>query len=428
MDPRDILRTKRDGGRFSREEIDAFLTGYSADRIPDYQAAAIVATIFVRGMEGEELYEWTSGMLASGATLDFPALDGPKVDKHSTGGVGDKVSLPLAPALAACGAYVPMISGRGLGHTGGTLDKLEAIPGLRTALERDEIEACLRDAGAVIAAQTAELVPADRKLYALRDATGLVESIPLIASSIMSKKLAEGLDALLLDVKFGSGAFLPDRGQGRALGDTMAALAERFDLPTRVIQTSMVAPLGRAIGHALEVQESLDCVSGRGPADLRELVVLFGGVLLHLVGLAASDEEGRARIAAVLDDGRARESFLRMIAAQGGDTQRVETGLELAPDVEVFEARTAGRLRTLDCRRLGLACAALGGGRERLGDRIDHAVGFVLLAEEGQDLNPGDPILEIHHRAGHGLDAARAHLAAALTCESDYQPVPLVFG
>ncbi len=269
MDPRDVIRRKRDGGRLGDDQIESFLSAYCADEIPDYQAAALLMAIFVHGMETDELVSWTRAMLASGTRLDFAAIARPKVDKHSTGGVGDKASIPLAPAVAACGVCVPMISGRGLGHTGGTLDKLEAIPGFRTDLDEAAFQRIAAEVGCAMGGQTEQLVPADRKLYALRDATGLVESIPLVASSILSKKLAEGLDGLVLDVKFGSGAFFPDVERGLELARTMIALGESFGLAASALHTAMDRPLGHAIGHALEIEESVACLEGGGPADLR---------------------------------------------------------------------------------------------------------------------------------------------------------------
>ncbi|MDP6518988.1 MAG: thymidine phosphorylase, partial [Planctomycetota bacterium] len=291
-DTRAILATKRDGGELSEGQIRDFINGYVEGTIPDYMAAALLTGIFIHGMGDAELECWTRAMLHSGSTFDFSDLDKPKADKHSTGGVGDKVSIPLAPAVAACGVAVPMISGRGLAHTGGTLDKLESIPGFRTELTEERLSAILDDTGMVFAAQTPQLVPADRKLYSLRDATGLVASIPLIASSIMSKKLAEGLDGLVLDVKFGSGAFLPDPEQGAELARTMISLGRRLGVRTTALLTSMDQPLGAACGHAVEIVESLDCLAGGGPDDLAALVRLCGGEMLLHAGLVASAAEG----------------------------------------------------------------------------------------------------------------------------------------
>lgn len=423
-DARDILRKKRDGGVLTREDMDLLLDGYLAGSVPETLVAAFNALVFVRGMESDELADWTGAMLDSGDRLRL-GLDGPCVDKHSTGGVGDKVSLPLAPALAACGAYVPMISGRGLGHTGGTLDKLEAIPGLATRLSMEEIGRVVRETGAVIAAQTEELAPADRRLYSLRDETGLVESIPLIASSILSKKLAEGLDALVLDIKYGSGSFLPTLEQGRQLADRMLDIARRFELPTTVVQTYMGAPLGQAIGHTLEVRESIDCLNGGGPADLRQLVVILGGELLSLCGIATGTEDGEERISRSLDDGSALERFVRMVSAQGGDTRHVEQPglLEVASDCAEWHAPGEGWLEGMDCRAFGLAVAALGGGRIVSEDVIDHSVGIEWLGRTGQQVKNGDVLARIHHRGGRGLEECLRILDGALHL-SEAMPEP----
>ncbi len=428
MDVRAILCKKRDGGELDAAEIEAFIGGYSRGEIPDYQASALLMAIFMRGMQEDELLSWTRAMLASGTTLDLAGIEGPKADKHSTGGVGDKVSLPLAPAVAACGVKIPMVSGRGLGHTGGTLDKLETIPGFRTALSLKELRNTVERVGACIAGQTDELVPADRKLYALRDVTSTVESIPLIASSIMSKKLAEGLDALVLDVKYGSGAFLGDPERGAELARTMLRIAAGFGLEATVYQTSMEQPLGRAIGNALEVTESIECLRGAGPADLRELVELLGGELVAACGVVADLDSGRARIRSALDDGSALAVFESMIKAQGGDARILsrEQPLKRAPDIETIEATRSGILRYEDCRALGEAVCALGGGRRLLEDRIDPAVGLVALARAGDDVRAGQALFEVHHRAGHGLDEAREALGRAFALVDEHTPRPLV--
>jgi len=411
MDARSVIETKRDGLALSRDQIEFFLEGFVAGEIADYQAAALLMAIFLRGMESDELVAWTRAMLFSGSLLEID-VDRPKVDKHSTGGVGDKVSIPLAPAVAACGAAVPMISGRGLGHTGGTLDKLEAIPGFRTQLGTGELERVLRACGCAIAGQTEDLVPADRKLYALRDVTGLVESVPLVASSILSKKLAEGLDGLVLDVKFGSGAFFESVELGAELAHVMLAIAEGTGLRATAFQTAMDRPLGRAIGHALEIEESLACLSGDGPDDLRELVTTFGGEMLVLAGVVDGPAAGVAAIAEALDSGRARETFARMVAAQGGDAAALdETAAWLqGTAVETVRAERDGMLAFVDVRELGLAVGALGGGRRRLEDAIDPAVGLVALHSAGSAVRAGDPLFHIRHRDGRGLDEARARI------------------
>jgi pyrimidine-nucleoside phosphorylase len=428
LDARAIIRKKRDGGELSEEEIRRFLGGYVAGDVADYQAAALLAAIFIRGMGDAELERWTRGMLASGSSLDFSDLGRPLVDKHSTGGVGDKVSIPLAPALAACGLAVPMISGRGLGHTGGTLDKLEAIPGFRTELTANEIRRAVERCGLALAAQTAEIAPADRKLYALRDATGLVESIPLIASSILSKKLAEGIGALVLDVKFGSGAFLPEPERGAELARAMQRLSRGMGVAATAYQTSMERPLGRAIGHALEVGESLECLKGGGPAELRELVGLFGGELLVLAGRAAGLRAGRARIERALDDGSALEAFAGAVAGQGGDPACLEDPARLptAPGRAPWRAERSGRLGFADVRAVGLAVASLGGGRERMGESIDPTVGLVLEHGAGEDVRSGDVVAWVHHRDGRGLERCRELLERAISIGEGPPPGPLV--
>jgi len=416
MDPREIVRKKRDGGALAPAEIEAFLDAYVAGEVSDAQAAALCTAVFLRGLAPEELAAWTGAMLHSGSTLARGASGRRRVDKHSTGGIGDKVSLVLAPALAACGAEVPMISGRGLGHTGGTLDKLEAIPGLRTELPLARARAVVEEVGVVIAAQTSELVPADKKLYALRDHAGLVESIPLIASSILSKKLAEDLDALVLDVKYGSGAFLPERERGAELGEALRALAAGFGLPVRVVHSSMEEPLGVAVGCTLEVAEAIECLHARGPADVRELVARLGGEALAAVGLASDVEHGAERVAASLDDASARDVFARMVAAQGGDARWVEDPRRIARSgaVALWCAPASGRLRVVDCRAIGLAVCALGGGRRRPEDPVDHEVGLRWLARSGEDLVAGQALAELHHRDGRGLDEAEGWLERAI--------------
>ena len=416
MQLRDLTTKKRDGRPLSDDEIRWFISAYTRGDLLDYHAAGLLGTIFVRGLDERELGTWTLAMLESGSRLDLSHVPQPKVDKHSTGGVGDKVSLALAPALAACGMAVPMISGRGLGHTGGTLDKLEAIPGFVTRLSEDEIVRVLDECGLVFAGQTERLVPADKKLYALRDATGLVEAVPLIASSIMSKKLAEDLDVLFLDVKYGSGSFMPDPADGERLARTMLGIARSCGLKCSVALTAMDRPLGRAVGHALEVAEIGECLAGGGPADLRELVVAQGGEVLHLAGAAASHEDGRQRIAAVLDDGHARALFEVVIKAQGGDPRVVARPqlLPQAPAVEPFLADRDGFLSFHNVREVGLAVAALGGGRLRIDDQIDPAVGLVWRRAAGEAVRAGETLCEIHHRSGHGLARCQSLLTNAV--------------
>jgi len=427
LDARSILAVKRDGGRLAPEQVQAFVDGYTAGDVPDYLASAMLMAIYAHGMESDETAVLTRAMLHSGDVFDFGDLDGPKVDKHSTGGIGDKASLPLAPALAACGVYVPMISGRGLGHTGGTLDKLEAIPGFRTDLDAARFRAVLSDTGLALGGQTEDLAPADKKLYALRDVTGLIESIPLITSSILSKKLAEGIDALVLDVKFGSGAFLTEPERGAELAATMVRVAGECGVKASAFQTNMARPLGREGGNANEVRESLDCLRGGGPADLRELVCLLGGELLALVGVAEDLADGAKRIGKSLDDGSAMERFERCVAAQGGEVASLAEGPELAPDREVLTAEKAGYLRWRDLRTMGRAVGELGGGRKRLEDAVDPGVGVTIETLEGELVSPGAPLMTIHHRSGHGLEAARELLTRSFELGGEaFDPEPLV--
>lgn len=428
MDARSVVRTKRDGGQLSEAEMRWFLEAYVRGEIADYQAAALVACIFTRGMAPAELATWTRVMLESGGRLSFDELPQKKADKHSTGGIGDKVSIPLAPAVAACGVAVPMISGRGLGHTGGTLDKLESIPGFRVRLSEDDMHRVIGRTGVAFGAQTDAIVPADRKLYQLRDATGLVESIPLIASSILSKKLAEGLDALVLDVKYGSGAFMPEVERGAELARTMIELARSMGLRTSAFHTAMDRPLGAAVGHALEIAESIECLEGGGPADLRELVLLQGGEMLRLAGRANDLDDGKRRIADALDSGRARGVFELVVREQGGDPKVVTdpTRLARASHVEPWKAATSGVLSFRDLREVGWAAAALGGGRTRIEDVIDPAVGLVWRRRAGERVERGDLLCEIHHQAGRGLDACRERLSAAIATGAEHVATPLV--
>jgi len=426
MDMRSVLATKRDGAKLEDAAIEAFVNGYVSGEVRDYEASALLMAIFIHGMEPSELATLTRSMLHSGEVFDFRNLDGPKVDKHSTGGIGDKVSIPLAPAVAVCGAFVPMISGRGLGHTGGTLDKLESIPGFRTDLDAATFRRALVETGLALGGQTENLVPADRKLYALRDVTGLIESIPLITSSILSKKLAEGIDALVLDIKFGSGAFMVERERGAELGRTMVNIAADCGVRATAFQTNMERPLGLAMGNASEINESLDCLEGGGPADLRELVCLQGGEMLRLCGIAPDLEDGKARIAGSLDDGTARERFAKLTELQGGDPRALDKRLRLSEGREVLTADKAGFIHWTDLRAVGFAVGHLGGGRLALGDEIDPSVGVGLLSEPGARLEKGDPVLEIQHADGRGLDRARELLKGSFELRDQPDTSPLV--
>ena len=361
----DLILAKRDGGRLADDDIRWLIAAYARGDVPDEQMSALLMAIYFRGLEPAELRTWTAAMIDSGDRLDLGPVPWPTVDKHSTGGVGDKVSLILAPLVASCGAAVPQLSGRGLGHTGGTLDKLESIPGWRAALPPDEMISVLRRVGCVICAAGPGLAPADRRLYALRDVTGTVESIPLIASSIMSKKIAEGTAALVLDVKVGSGAFMPDLDSARRLAQTMVALGGEHGVRTCALLTGMDTPLGRAVGNAVEVEESVATLRGDGPADLVEVTLALAGQMLRLAGLDADP-------AAALADGRALERFRAMVAAQGGDP---DAPLPRAAHAEAVTAPQAGWMQRLDARAVGVAAWRLGAGRARKEDPVDPAAG-----------------------------------------------------
>jgi thymidine phosphorylase len=378
--------------------------------VADEQAAALLMAVFFRGLSERELATWTAAMIRSGERLDLAAVGRPTADKHSTGGIGDKVSLVLCPLVAACGVAEPQLSGRGLGHTGGTLDKMESIAGWRADLPNDAIVAQLRDVGAVICAAGAGLAPADRKLYALRDITATVEAIPLIASSIMSKKIAEGTGALVLDVKFGSGAFLPEVERARELAATMVGLGEAHGVRTTALLTDMGTPLGRAAGNAVEVAEAVECLAGGGPADLVEITVALAAEMLELAGVDADP-------AAVLAGGRAMDTWRRMVAAQGGDPA---APLPVATEREVVRAPSSGWLHGLDARAVGVAAWRLGAGRSRKGDPVSAIAGIECLAKPGEQVQAGQPLLELHLDDPARLDAA----LEALTDAIDIGPAP----
>jgi thymidine phosphorylase len=384
----DVIRTKRDGGALSDEQIEWFLGAYTAGEVADEQASALLMAIVWRGLDARELATWTAAMIASGERLDLSSVGRPTVDKHSTGGVGDKVSLVLAPLVAACGAAMPQLSGRGLGHTGGTLDKLESIPGWRASLSNDEFLAVLADVGCVICAAGPGLAPADRKLYALRDVTGTVESIPLIASSIMSKKIAEGTESLVLDVKVGTGAFMASVDDARRLAETMVGLGAAHGVRTSALLTAMDTPLGRTAGNGLEVAEAVECLAGGGPADLREITVALAAEMLSLAGVG-----GRAEAEAALDDGSALDRWWAVVTAQGGDP---DAPLAEAPERTTVPAPRSGWVTRLDARAVGVAAWRLGAGRARKEDPVSAAAGVVCVAKEGDRVEEGEPVLELH--------------------------------
>ncbi len=404
----ELIAQKRRGDALSEEDIRGLLAAYTRGEVPDYQMSALAMAIFFQGMTPAELAPWTDAMLHSGEVIDLAHLPGRKVDKHSTGGVGDKISLPLAPLVAVCGVKVPMISGRGLGHTGGTLDKLESIPGFRTDLSVTTFIDQVARLGVALIGQTGEVCPADKKLYALRDVTATVESIPLIASSIMSKKLAEGIDALVLDVKVGSGAFMRTEEKARRLAQTMVGIGAEVGKKTVALLTDMNQPLGRMVGNALEVRESIEILAGGGPADVRALTLALAEAMLDLGGV----DPGMAQ--AALDDGSALTRFAEIIEAQGGDPA-VCHDLDLlpsAPKREAFVASRSGYISAIETTRVGLAAVSLGAGRATKEDTIDPRVGLEIDVRLGDSVKAGQPLLWLHHD-DRGLDAARAHLEAA---------------
>ena len=400
----DLILAKRDGRRLADGDIRWLIAAHARGDVPDEQMSALLMAIYFRGLDPAELRTWTAAMVASGERLDLGSVPWPTVDKHSTGGVGDKVSLILAPLVASCGAAVPQLSGRGLGHTGGTLDKLESIPGWRAALPPDEMISVLRRVGCVICAAGPGLAPADRRLYALRDVTGTVESIPLISSSIMSKKIAEGTAALVLDVKVGSGAFIRDLDGARRLAQTMVALGAEHGVRTSALLTKMDAPLGRAVGNAVEVEEAVAALRGEGPADLAEVSVALAREMLRLAGVDADP-------AAALADGRALDRFRAMIAAQGGDP---DAALPRAAHAQAVSAPQAGWMRRLDARAVGVAAWRLGAGRARKEDPVDPAAGVFCLAKPGDRVERGQPILDLRSNDGNRMAGALQALEGAV--------------
>jgi pyrimidine-nucleoside phosphorylase len=423
-----LIERKRDGGTLTPAEWRAAVTGYLADEIPEYQMAALLMAVLWRGLAPAELSALTRAMLDSGARLDWGDSARPRVDKHSTGGVGDKVSLVLAPLVASCGVAVPMMSGRGLGHTGGTTDKLEAIPGFRTELSLEEVRAQVDRIGVAMFGQSEQIAPADRRLYALRDVTGTVPSIPLIAASIMSKKLAEGLSGLVLDVKAGSGAFMTAPEHALELARTMVAIGEAEGCRTTALVTAMDRPLGRAIGHALEVEEALLALDGKGPDDLMLVSRALAVEMVLLAGVETSRPAATRRVDEALASGRALATFRELVAAQGGDPGIVDDPgrLPQALEVELFEAPAAGVVAAVSPRPLGVAVVAMGGGRQRLGSAIDHSVGFVVSARPGATVAKGEPIASVFARDAEGVGIGLAALGEAIRFGQPEPQLPLV--
>ena len=417
--PQETIRRKRDGGRLEAAEIEAFIAGLTSGAITEGQAAAFAMAVFFRGLERDESVALTLAMRDSGQVLDWSGLGRPVLDKHSTGGVGDKVSLPLAGILAACGAAVPMISGRGLGHTGGTLDKLDSIPGYTTQPDIATFRNAVAEAGCAIIGQTADLAPADRRLYAIRDVTATVESIPLITASILSKKLAAGLQGLVMDVKVGSGAFMEKLEDAQALAESIVQVANGAGLKTRALITDMNQVLGRSAGNALEVRESIAYLTGEAREPrFHEVALALCSELLLIGGLASDRGAAESAVQAALDSGRAAEAFQRMVAALGGPGDLLEAPerhLPQAPETRPVYPEQSGRVAAVEVRAVGIAVLALGGGRRRPDDAIDHSVGLTEIAGLGEEVGPGRPLAVIHAQNEEQAEAADAQLRAAFT-------------
>lgn len=401
----DIIERKRDGHPLTREEISFFVKGYVDETIPDYQASALAMAIYFRGMDEREIADLTDLMMHSGKTIDLSSIQGLKVDKHSTGGVGDKTSLVVGPLVAACGAKVAKMSGRGLGHTGGTLDKMESVPGMRIGLTDKEFKDQVSRIGLAIAGQTGEIDPADKKLYALRDVTGTIESVPLIASSIMSKKLASGSDCILLDVKFGSGAFMKTFEAAKELAQTMVKIGDLLHRDTRAILTDMDQPLGLAVGNSLEVKEAIATLKGHGPKDLVELARKAGGIMLEQAHIVASAEEGEKRIQEAIDNGSGFEKLCALFEAQGGDVSyiREPERFPVAKHIVEIVAEESGYVRRIDSLSIGVSAMKLGAGREKMSDTIDMSAGILLKKKVGDRVEKGE-VLALCHTNKEGVD------------------------
>lgn len=403
----ELIAKKRDGGRLSSEQIERIVRAFGSGELADYQMSALCMAIFFRGMDDEETVALTRAMLHSGDVIDLSDVPGVKVDKHSTGGVGDKVSLCLAPLVAACGVPVPMVSGRGLGHTGGTLDKLEAIPGFNVTLDVDTFRRIVRDVGACMIGQTSRIAPADKRIYALRDVTATVESIPLIVASILSKKLAEGIDALVLDVKVGRGAFMKTEERAGELAEALVRVGTAAGKRVVALLTDMGAPLGVAIGNAIETREAIEVLRGNGPADLIECTLALGAEMLMLGHVAQTESEARDKLRQAIASGQAARLFERMIEAQGGDPRVVEQPsiLPLAPVHVMVPADREGFVVSIDSLELGLTGVAMGAGRTRADQPVDHAVGIEVLAQRGSKVERGQALARIHVRTQEAGDA-----------------------
>ncbi len=426
----DVIRKKRDGAELTRDELNMIVEGYTRGEVPDYQAAAFFMAVFFQPLSDSELADLTDLYIRSGAMLDLGDVPGVKVDKHSTGGVGDKTSLVVAPIVAAAGCLVPMISGRGLAHTGGTLDKLESIPGFNTRLSPDQFKQTLRSAGCALIGQTEEIVPADRKIYALRDATGTVESIPLIAASIMSKKLAEGIDALVLDVKTGSGAFMKKQVDARRLAQAMVSIGRRMGKRMMALITDMDQPLGNAVGNALEVMEAVETLRGKGPADLAELCIELSARMLVLADPARSIDGAREQAQALMENGQALNKFRQIIKAQGGDDGVVDAydRLPTASAEETIKTPRGGFVSRIDAEGIGIAANLLGAGRERMDSQIDYGVGIVVERKVGDPVSPNDTLCTLYYNSDERLREAVEMVEDAFHIAANApEPRPLIY-
>ena len=424
--PAELIQRKRDGGELSAQELDELVLGYARDEVPDYQMAAFLMAVFFRGLSPAETHALCDTMVASGDRLDLHAeLGRTVVDKHSTGGVGDKTSIAVGPVVAACGVPFGKMSGRGLGHTGGTLDKLEAIPGFRVELSEEEFVAQIKEVGLAIIGQTGDLVPADKRLYALRDVTATVENVSLIAASIMSKKIAAGADAIVLDVKVGDGAFMKTLDDARTLAKAMLDLGRRAERRVACLLTDMDQPLGRAVGNALEIREAIETLRGEGPPDFTELVLQASAHLLAFSDLGVDEDEGRRRAEAVIADGSAVAAYERWIRAQGGDPS--EEALERAPVVRDVQSSDSGHVRELRALPVGLAALHLGAGRSRKEDEIDHAVDVVCLKKRGDAVERGEPLAQVHARDEQPAARAAEEILSAYELGAEpTEPRPIV--
>ena len=426
----DIIRAKRDGEALSREAIESFVRGVTDGSWEDYQASALLMAIVLKGMNAVETGWLTDAMARSGERVSLDHISGIKVGKHSTGGVGDKVSIVLAPLAASCGVVVPKMSGRGLGHTGGTLDKLESIPGFRVALSLDEYRQVLSEVGCCLISQTENIAPADKKLYALRDVTATIESLPLIASSVMSKKLAEGSTALVLDVKCGRGAFMKQVGDARALARALVNIGSAAGVKTEAFITRMDVPLGRAVGNSLEIAECIEVLNGTGPADLTSLIIRIAVRMVRLSGKAATDDEAEAKVREALATGAARDKFRQMIKWQGGDPGVVDDPRKLpaARHTHQIAATSSGHLRALDALLVGRTAVALGAGRDKKSDPVDLSAGVRLHKKPGDPVTAGEPVMELHYNDASRLDAAVRLATEAVVIGERATPAPLVMG